>query len=100
MARYPAQIVVAQREDQPAWLELAREVEPLFGPMVNDPGFHRALENNIARGTAYCVCVKRMDHQEAHSAEDCSIQSSRPSTKLAGWRSVKGVVIKASGRPW
>jgi GNAT superfamily N-acetyltransferase len=55
MAGYPAQIVVAQREDHLAWLELAREVEPLFGAMVNNPGFHRALENNIARGTAWCV---------------------------------------------
>jgi GNAT superfamily N-acetyltransferase len=54
MAR-PIHIVVAHQEDQPAWLELAREVEPLFGPMVNEPGFHRALENNIARGTAFCV---------------------------------------------
>jgi GNAT superfamily N-acetyltransferase len=55
MARCPVHIAIAQREDQPAWLELAREVEPLFGPMVNEPGFHRALENNIARGTAFCV---------------------------------------------
>ncbi len=51
------QVVQAQPEDIPAWLELAREVEPLFGPMVEDPGFHRALKKNIARGTAYCVRV-------------------------------------------
>lgn len=49
------EVVQAQPEDIPAWLELAREVEPLFGPMVEDPGFHRALEKNITRGTAYCV---------------------------------------------
>jgi GNAT superfamily N-acetyltransferase len=55
MAQCPVQIVVAQWEDRLAWLELAREVEPLFGPMVNEPGFHRALENNIRRGSAYCV---------------------------------------------
>ncbi|HYF62464.1 MAG TPA: GNAT family N-acetyltransferase [Herpetosiphonaceae bacterium] len=49
------QITIAQPEDCAAWLELAREVEPLFGPMVSDPGFHRALNNAIERGTAYCV---------------------------------------------
>ncbi len=45
----------AQLEDIPRWLELAAEVEFLFGPMLNDPAFHRALENNIRRGTAFCV---------------------------------------------
>jgi len=37
------------------WLILTAEVEPLFGPMVNDPSFHRALHKNIERGTAFCV---------------------------------------------
>jgi GNAT superfamily N-acetyltransferase len=48
-------VVVAQPEDIPAWLDLAAEVEPLFGPMVNDPGFNRALHRNVARRTAFCV---------------------------------------------
>jgi GNAT superfamily N-acetyltransferase len=34
---------------------LAAEMEPLFGPMVEEPGFMRALHRNIARGTALCV---------------------------------------------
>jgi ribosomal protein S18 acetylase RimI-like enzyme len=50
-----ARVVVARAEDIPAWLVLAAEVEPLFGPLVNEPSFQRALSNNIARGTAYCV---------------------------------------------
>ena len=50
-----AHVVVAHPEDIPAWLILATEVEPLFGPMVNDPSFHRALHKNIGRGTAFCV---------------------------------------------
>ena len=49
------QVVVAQGEDIPAWLQLANEVEFLFGPMVHEPGFHQALQNTIARGTAFCV---------------------------------------------
>jgi GNAT superfamily N-acetyltransferase len=40
------------REDVPSWLEIAREVEPLFGPM---PDFESTLLRNIARGTALCV---------------------------------------------
>jgi ribosomal protein S18 acetylase RimI-like enzyme len=49
------QIALAQPADIPAWLDLAAEVEPLFGPMVADPGFHAALERNIARQTAFCI---------------------------------------------
>ena len=37
------------------WLDLCREVEPLFGPMLDDPEFYRALLRNIERGTAYCA---------------------------------------------
>jgi GNAT superfamily N-acetyltransferase len=40
------------REDIPSWLEIAREVEPLFGPM---PDFEPVLLRNIGRGTALCV---------------------------------------------
>ena len=49
------QIALAQPVDIPAWLALAAEVEPLFGPMVADPGFHAALERNIQRQTAFCI---------------------------------------------
>jgi broad specificity phosphatase PhoE/GNAT superfamily N-acetyltransferase len=48
-------IVSARERDIPSWLDLAAEVEPLFGPMVDDPGFHGALHRNVARGTAFCV---------------------------------------------
>jgi len=51
--RWP--VVLAQREDMPGWLALAAEVEPLFGPMVDDPRFHGALERAIDRGLAFCV---------------------------------------------
>jgi hypothetical protein len=48
-------VVLAQPADIPAWLDLARQVEPLFEQMVDDPAFHRALHKNIARGTAFCI---------------------------------------------
>ncbi|MCX6099998.1 MAG: hypothetical protein NTV92_00935 [Candidatus Bipolaricaulota bacterium] len=46
---------LAERADFGPWLELAAEVEPLFGPMARDPVFQRALSRNIARRTAYCI---------------------------------------------
>jgi TatD DNase family protein len=51
----PVQVVVATRADIPAWRALAREVEPLFGPMVGDPAFERALERAFDSGRAFCV---------------------------------------------
>ena len=38
------------------WLELAREVEPLFGPMADLPEFQEALAMAIANGTALSCC--------------------------------------------
>ena len=50
------QVMSACEEDIPAWLILAREVEPLFGvPLSVDEGFHLALRRNIQRGSAFCV---------------------------------------------
>jgi GNAT superfamily N-acetyltransferase len=47
--------VLAQAADISAWLDLAAEVEDLFGPMVADPAFHSALERAIQRQTAFCI---------------------------------------------
>ena len=41
-------IVLATEDDFGAFLELASEVEDLFGPMVDEPGFHDAVRRNIA----------------------------------------------------
>ncbi len=49
------QIVTAVRADILPWMSLAAEVEELFGPLVDDPGFQAALMRNIERGTALCV---------------------------------------------
>ena len=48
-------VALAQPADIPVWLDLAAEVEPLFGPMVADPGFRAALERTIQRQTAFCI---------------------------------------------
>lgn len=41
--------------DIDAWLALAREVEPLFGPMAGEEGFIRAVAETIAAKKAYCT---------------------------------------------
>ncbi|MFJ9691811.1 GNAT family N-acetyltransferase [Kitasatospora sp. NPDC101183] len=42
----------ARPADLPGFLALAAEVEHWFGPMVDDPGFHRAVGRSIERGRA------------------------------------------------
>ncbi|OQA05767.1 MAG: Acetyltransferase (GNAT) family protein [bacterium ADurb.Bin374] len=41
-------------EDIPAWLELAREVEPLFGPMAESEDFRSGIRQAILDGSAFC----------------------------------------------
>ena len=43
---------LAQASDIPSWLEIATEVEALFGPM---PMFDVTLRNNVACGSALCA---------------------------------------------
>jgi ribosomal protein S18 acetylase RimI-like enzyme len=42
----------AEAEDIPSWLEIVREVEPLFGPM---PDFEATLARKIRQRAALCV---------------------------------------------
>ncbi|MFF3706786.1 GNAT family N-acetyltransferase [Streptomyces phaeochromogenes] len=42
----------AQETDLPGFLALAAQVEHWFGPMVEDPGFHDAVNSHIRRSTA------------------------------------------------
>ncbi len=41
--------------DFAAWLALAREVEPLFGPMADEAGFQEAIRDAIANKRAFCI---------------------------------------------
>ncbi|MDF4251907.1 GNAT family N-acetyltransferase [Streptomyces sp. WMMB303] len=51
----------ARKTDFPALLRLAAEVEHWFGPMVAEPGFHRALEEHIRRSTALVAVSAQAD---------------------------------------
>lgn len=42
-------------DDYSHWLELAKEVEPLFGPMTDDPIFCEALRQALLAGDAFCL---------------------------------------------
>ena len=49
-------IFTACREDIPAWNELARQVEALFGaPMAGDEEFQKILRRKIEQGLAFCI---------------------------------------------
>jgi GNAT superfamily N-acetyltransferase len=48
-------VTAAGPADHAGFLDLAAEVERWFGPMVDDPGFHAAVDKNIRRGSALCV---------------------------------------------
>lgn len=45
----------AAASDYAPWLDLAREVEHLFGPMADDPGFQNALKQAMSDKAAFCV---------------------------------------------
>lgn len=53
MTKY--QIRRATPDDIPSWLELAREVEHLFGPMADIPEFRHALQEAVRLGDASCA---------------------------------------------
>lgn len=45
----------AVAKDFESWITLSREVEPLFGPMADEPDFREALQRAIALGLACCI---------------------------------------------
>lgn len=47
-------IRLSTMNDFPDWLKLAREVEPLFGPMVEELEFLNGLKQVILEGCAFC----------------------------------------------
>jgi GNAT superfamily N-acetyltransferase len=79
---------VAQAADIPTWLVLAAEVEPLFGPLVSEPSFLRALTRNIERGTAFCV--READGPPGAPLLGGLLFSPHPPVYTIGWLAVTG----------
>ena len=80
----PMTVTVSDKTDYDAWLALAREVESLFGPMADEPGFQEALKGAIAEDTAYCI---RSDHHENKAPLAGGIVISRATNEIA-WLAV------------
>lgn len=80
------QVARAGRGDIPAWFDLAAEVEPLFGPLAGDQRFLRALERNIARGSATCVRID--DGPPGGPLMGGLLFSSHPPRYQIGWLAV------------
>lgn len=49
--------------DYSDWLKLAEEVEPLFGPMTDDPIFCDGLKQAILEGSAFCLTKSENDKE-------------------------------------
>lgn len=48
-------VVYSKVTDFDAWILLAREVEPLFGPMADEIDFQEGLRQAISLNTAFCI---------------------------------------------
>ena len=48
-------VVCSKVTDFNAWVLLSREVEPLFGPMVDEIDFQEALRKDISLNSAFCI---------------------------------------------
>ncbi|MCP4749247.1 MAG: GNAT family N-acetyltransferase [Desulfobacteraceae bacterium] len=48
-------VIYSKITDFDAWIALAREVEPLFGPMAEEKAFQKALRQAIIEKTAFCI---------------------------------------------
>lgn len=81
-------VQTACEEDVQRWLELAAEVEELFGPMVGAPGFHRALGKNLDRRSAYCV--REGDGPPGSPLAGAIMFSPSPPEYKIGWLAVAG----------
>ena len=48
-------IRLAVNQDFHAWIELSKEVEPLFGAMANNENFISGIKDCISRSSAFCA---------------------------------------------
>jgi len=48
-------VTIVKDDDINSWLELIREVEPLFGPMASDAHFLQAIKDVIIQQEAFCI---------------------------------------------
>lgn len=77
------QVELATYKIIPAWIELAREVEPLFeGSMAEDDGFHKFMKRRIKRSEALMIC------DESHSDELMGLIAFSRNNNVIAWLAV------------
>jgi ribosomal protein S18 acetylase RimI-like enzyme len=79
-------VVVATLGDFDSWLQLAGEVQPLFGPMVDQSEIHQPLKRNIERSTALCSRVA--DDSPGSPLLGGLLFSPHPPRYVIGWLAV------------
>lgn len=72
-------VVCSKPDDFDTWIALAREVEPLFGPMADEETFQEALRQAIMSDTAFCI---RSDRNEKDKTLKGGIVISRESNEI------------------
>ena len=77
-------IDISTLSDFNSWLNLAKEVEPLFGPMSEETDFQEALKNAISENTVFCV---HSDSNENNASLKGGIIISKESNEIA-WLAV------------
>lgn len=73
-------VVCSDITDFDGWIALAREVEPLFGPMADETAFHEGLQHAISQKTAFCI---RSDSDENDQRLKGGIVISKESNEIA-----------------
>ena len=84
-------VVLAAEDDFGAFREPAGEVEDLFGPMVDEPGFHDAVRRNISRRSALLA----RDSLGTPAGGLLFPLSTIPPTRCAGSLSLSGTALRA-----
>lgn len=77
-------VVYSTITDFDGWIALAREVEPLFGPMADETAFHDGLKQAISQKTAFCI---RSNSEEKNPSLKGGIVISKESNEIV-WLAV------------
>ncbi|MCK1798504.1 GNAT family N-acetyltransferase [Streptomyces sp. XM4193] len=77
----------AREQDFPGFLDLAAGVEQWFGPMVGEPGFHRAVRAHVELGTALVAVA---DHAPSSPLLGGLLFGVEPPTLRLHWLVVSG----------
>lgn len=79
-------VVNATKEDIKEWVKLAFEVEYLFGPMVDDPSFIKALEKKSIKVLRFVYERIMVCQGQIYLVECYFLQQMHQAIKLGGYQ--------------